>query len=59
MSISASAGVTLGTDVKVDLEVVPQDNGDVSCVLNCNGKQSKVIYRASGETDFDQYPFSE
>jgi hypothetical protein len=56
--VSGSAGVTLSASVKVDLEVMPQANSDIECHLSCNGQQCKVIYRATGELDFDVYPYS-
>jgi hypothetical protein len=55
--IAASAGVMLGADVKVDLQVAPQTSGDVECELDCNGTKCKVIYRETGEIDFDTYPY--
>jgi hypothetical protein len=55
--VSGSAGITLSPNIKVDLEVAPKDDGDIECSLNCNGQQCKVIYRTSGEIDFDIYPY--
>lgn len=56
---SARAGVTLGESVSVDVAVTPQPNDDLVCEMDYNGSKVRVIYRASGETDFDTYPFQE
>lgn len=57
--VSAKAGVTLGESVSVDMKVMPQSNDDLICELDYNGSKTRVIYRASGETDYDTYPFQE
>lgn len=57
--VSARAGVTLSESVEVGVEVTPQPNDDLICEMDYNGSKVRVIYRASGETDFDTYPFNE
>jgi hypothetical protein len=55
--VSGSSGIYMG-DISVEVRVTPQDNGDVQCDLSCNDKKTRITYRASGETDFDNYPFN-
>jgi hypothetical protein len=44
---SGVAGMTLG-DVSVEVEVTPQEGGDVACVMSCNGREVAVTYEEDG-----------
>jgi hypothetical protein len=57
--VSARAGVTLSESVSVDVQVTPQANDDLTCEMDYNGSKVRVIYRSSGDVDFDTYPFQE
>jgi hypothetical protein len=54
--VSGSSGIYMG-DIAVEVRVTPQDNGDVRCDMDCNGKKVRVSYRAAGDIDFDNWPF--